>query len=61
MSIMDQLVIPTKFQMNTSNNKEVTVGGGRGAIPPPPPTGQRTAKNSPAWIGLRHLITQLHA
>ena len=39
--------IPTKFQTNTPNNKEVTV---RADSPPPP--GQCSAKNSPAWIGL---------
>ena len=43
--------ILTKFQTNRPNNKKVTMegGGGGGAIRHP---GQRSAKNSPAWIGL---------
>ena len=47
--------ISTKFQTNTPNNKEVSVG--RGPIRSPP--GQRSAKNSRAWIGLRvNLLSQ---
>ena len=43
--------IPTSFQTNTPNNKEVKLRWGWGwAIRPP--LGQRSAKNSPAWMGL---------
>ena len=41
--------IPTEFQTNTLNNKDVKEGGGGGGRRVPPP-GQGSTKNSPDWI-----------